>query len=114
MAKAIRLDRFEQQLAEEVIGADSLQRVDLSADEHVTLYIPIDPIESQELMKQIASEEDNEATALLVFDHNPLVSAEDQLAKWKAHGKSIGLLITLYRAAVTATIERLQAVRPKG
>lgn len=113
--KAIRLDRFEQQLAEEVIGEDSLQRVDLSADDHVTLYIPIDPEKLTEVMDELSAVgKDTEAGALVIFGHNPNVTAEEQLALWKAHGKSLGLLITLYRSVVTDVQERLGKVRPKA
>lgn len=109
------MDQFKKQLAEEVIGEDSLVEVEIGKGEYVTLYIPIDSDEAKEhshLLRSVGV--DSEAGALAVFDHNPDRTPEDQLAAWQNAGFTINDLIRVYGVESRAAGERLGEFRYKG
>lgn len=113
--RRVRMDKFKAQIADQVIGEDSLVELETGKGEYVTIYIPIDPEEAEAHGKQLqASGADTEAGALVIFSHNPDVSAEDQLAQWKAAGLTMKDLLLAYQAETVDARERLGKFRYRG
>ncbi|XBH21613.1 hypothetical protein V5R04_15615 [Jonesiaceae bacterium BS-20] len=111
----IRVDQFEQQIAEEVLNPDSLYTFELSKEDSVTVYVPIDLLEQKEIGEKLEEVGDDlDAGALVIFANNPEVSAEEQLALWKKHGKSLSLLIRMYAMVNRDVNERLGELKPKS
>ena len=113
--RRVRVDQFKKQLAEEVIGEDSLVELEIGRGEFVTIYVPLDGDDTKDVGRKLREAgDDKEAGALVVLAGNPDVSAEDQLAKWLDSGNSLDDLIKIYMVEMRAAAERLGEFRYRG
>lgn len=113
--RRVRMDKFKAQLAEEVIGEDSLVELEIAKGEYVTIYIPVDPEKAAEFGKELQGiGSDSEAGALLVLGNNPTVTAAEQFEKWQAAGFDVRDLLLAYSAEAQSARERLGKFRYRG
>ena len=119
-AKKINVAAFERQLAENVIGDDSLKELEVNADQSVWIKVPIsldDATDSpfEEMRSKIqACGDDQDAAALVVLGGHPTVSSQEQLDIWKATGRSAGLLMQMWAIVTRETLQNLQDFRYRG
>lgn len=113
--RRVRVDQFKKQFAEEVIGADSLIELEIGKGEIVTIHIPIDPEEAQELVSQLRDVGDDlTAGALVVLAGNPVATAEEQLEKWLDKGFTIPDLMQIYATESQGVRDRAGKFRYRG
>jgi len=119
-AKKINVAAFERQLAENVIGDDSLKELQVNAEESVWIKIPVDLNDAtgsaiEDMRAQIiACGDDADAAALVLLAGHPTFTAEDQLETWKSSGRSAGLLMQMWAVLTRETMQNLQDFRYRG
>lgn len=113
--RRIRVDQFKKQLAENVIGADGLIELEIGQGHFVTIYIPLGSEEREALAEALKSAgDDHRAGALVVLDHNPARSADEQLEAWESAGLTVEDLMRIYQVETQDALERLGKFRYKG
>lgn len=114
--RRIRMDRFNAQVAEHIIGPDSLVDLVIGQDETVTIKLPLMLDEGDDYTEQIdkAQAEGGKAIALVIFGHDPNRTAEEQYEAWTAAGYTDRDLAIAFTAEVNAARERLGNFRFNG
>jgi len=115
--RKINIQQFEKQLAENVVGPDSLLEVELGDGESIYLKIPVDTNSASnsafeamgEAMK--ACGDDEEAAALVCLEGHPTMSAREQLDMWLATGRTPGLLLHTWTISSRETMQNLAEFR---
>lgn len=116
--RKVRMDQFKRQVAEEVIGPDSLVDIEIGKGEIVRIKVPVGLDEHDDYQEKIQEamkeEEYGEAVALVVLGQDPDRSAEDQWAAYQAAGYDSGDLALVFQSETIAASERLKAFRYAG
>lgn len=111
--RTVRLEKFRKQIAENVISADNLVRVEYGGDpeDYVTIKLPLMLEDDDDFMEQITeasqSDDRDRAFALVVLSGHPGRAAEEQLQKWLDAGATYSELANIYATETTAARERL-------
>ena len=112
--RRVRLDRYKEQIAENVIGPDGLLELELSESDSVKVKLPILLDEGDDYTKRLAEAADEEERALIVFGFNPERSAEEQLAAYLAAGGTYRDLAVILQAETATAQEALGKLRYRG
>ena len=102
--RTVRLEKFRKQIAESVIGPESLVRIEFGGGEedYVTVKIPVMLSEGDDFPEQLNaatnSDDPDREIALVILSGNPELSAESLLDRWLDAGLSIKELATIYGA----------------
>lgn len=107
--RRIRMDRFNAQIAEKVIGPDSLVELEIDKGQYVTVKLPVLLHEDDDFTDRIAAAQDGggDAIALVIMDFDPTRTAEEQLKAWKDAGLTSRDLAVVYAAETNEARERL-------
>lgn len=114
--RRVRMDRFKAQLAEAVIGEDSLLEVEVGEDEAVVMRLPVLLPEGDDYQERVANAagDSGRAAALLILGYHPTRSAEEQLDVWESAGYTTDDLAAVFGAETNAARERLGNFRFNG
>lgn len=102
--RTVRVDKFRQQIAENVIGNDNLVKVEFGPGErdYVNIFLPdlLGSAETQDFNDRLAeareSDDSEREIALLVLSGDTEDPAEDQLNRWIESGNDIAELALIW------------------
>ena len=122
MAKArkINVSEYEKQLAENVIGDDSIVELAVNHQDTIAIRVPInikdgDGSAYEEMVEQIRrAGSDWRAAALAVLADRPGQSREDQLELWESTGRTPAFLVHLWKQQTDETAEKFANFRFRG
>lgn len=114
--RAVRMDRFKNQLAENVLGPDGLIELEVADGEKVSIRLPLLLNEGDDYAERIeaASQNGGEAIALVLLGGHPDRSAEEQWDTWTGAGYTADDLAIAYHVEMADARERLGKFRYSG
>lgn len=114
--RRVRMDRFNAQVAEHVIGPDSLVELEIGDGQYVTIKLPLMLNEGDTYAEDLerAQAEGGKAVALEVFGHDPDRTAEDQYQAWTDAGLTDRDLAIAFGVELSSARERLGNFRFNG
>jgi len=118
--RKINIAEFEKQIAENVIGDDSVVELAVNHEDSISIRVPInikDGTESpyEEMVEQIKmAGSDWRAAALAVIAERPGMSREDQLELWESTGRTPGFLLQVWKQQTGEAAERFENFRYRG
>ena len=123
--RRINIVAFERQLAEAVIGPDSLVELEINASDSIWVKIPINLDDDDEYMREVMAQTSSEEMCLRMLALKPGMDADadaderarvarEQLDAWLATGRKPKDLVVVFMSELNATEERAKNFRYRG
>lgn len=112
--RRVRMDKFLEQVNEQVLPADALVPIDVAKDVAVWIKIPLVPTEDDDYMERVQAATGDEELALIVLGEHPDHTAEEQWETWQAAGYTAKDLALVFGTESAAARERLGNFRYAG